>query len=263
MRATLPIVSIFLAGVLVSGAAFHQVSAQEEPVEQAPVAEIIAPVATLEEQYRQQLLDYQAAERLFTVAKGDYQQLGTLASLDKAVMATKAVYAARHQVLITYLELVRRDLSNALGIEEDRKAQALDQQSTLLAALQTNHEQAQQADDRFELRPVASSFDTISLDFQSSVYMSQSLLAIGRLQNLHDQIKVLIEEIDGVTEQEKNEMLLSLTQAQESLDKAKQRLVETKSKANSSTYTQTVQSIQPAFAKLRQVLGYMEEVRQS
>ena len=110
MKKNLITITILLGSFLLGNLFIPLVLAQEipEPVKNEEVVareRLESEIAGLKEVYRGQLSEYRDADKEFVIAKDQYHQLGTLASINDATEAARKVFALRDQVLISYFEL--------------------------------------------------------------------------------------------------------------------------------------------------------------
>ena len=146
--------------------------------------------------YRNLIKEYQTAEDKFTFSKSQYQQLGTLASLEELVVSSRAAMVALDRVLISHLKLIRLYLIETLGIDLGVKQTTVGEIEQLMTDM-TNHQQAsslvltqvevdQQADSYLQLRSRATLL-------QAKV---EQQVMVGRLQAAYDKVKVVESEVE-------------------------------------------------------------------
>lgn len=229
-------------------------------------------IKQLTDSYRGQLAEYLTLQREFEVAKGQYQQLKTLAALEKAVIATKAVMLKRQQVLETYLRLLRVQLLDAEGIELSTKQAAIDELSNHLTALGVHKQTIETMNDRLSVAAVAKEFTTIGPGIEQSSYYTLSLLNLGALQQVADKAKTLTEDIqDQVTQGsepiQQAQQQRAVAEINRTMDKAQTQLTKLRGQISAnrvsgsrSNYTQLLRDMQPIYADLSQVLAFQDEL---
>ncbi|MFH2118526.1 MAG: hypothetical protein ABII10_02225 [Candidatus Paceibacterota bacterium] len=149
--------------------------------------------------YRGQLSEYRLAEKEFTIARDQYHQLQTLASINEVNDAASKVMKLRNQVLITYLDLLRVNLIAAEGIELSLKELVLNRLEVQKNWLQTHQQAIANASDREQLNQLSDAFIAQALNLTDVSQQTVSLLSLGKLQNVFDRLTgigqdLLIEE---------------------------------------------------------------------
>jgi hypothetical protein len=127
------------------------VQAQSEAAPAASIAPYSQQLEELARTYRGQVQEYQTKERAYIIAKTDFIQLETLASLESAIQASRELTIIRNQVLETYLQQLRVTLVATPGIEVPVKERATDRLEILLEVLDLHRQAAAQAETRAEL----------------------------------------------------------------------------------------------------------------
>jgi len=161
-------------------------------------------IAQLRVLYRDEVEAYRNAEKAFTIAKTNFNQVQTLAALEEAVNATQKVMFERSRVMITYLELIDAVLIETKGIELDLKNQTHIELTGLINTLKIHQENIVVSKDRQAMVLLANEFEPISVDYQSEVYKTLSLVRIGKIQEVHDKAEII--KADIVKEHESQEV---------------------------------------------------------
>lgn len=224
--------------------------------------------------YRNQVEVYRAAEKEFTIAKTNFEQVQTLASLEEAVAKTKKVMKIRSEVLVTYLELVEAVLTETNGVELDLKQQSTTELLALVQALKIHQEEIQVSEDRLAMATLANNFEPIAATFESEVYKALSLIRIGRIQEVHDKSEIIFADIKE-THQE-NEVAASAqakrnrayAEIERNFDLIVADLIEVNEKFlqdrrdgfTRSFYTRTLSDLGPVYAEIARSLDNLEEL---
>ncbi|MFH1958797.1 MAG: hypothetical protein ABIJ22_00485 [Patescibacteria group bacterium] len=177
-----------------------QVLAQEEPAIQDSkmvfeTQSFSQDIRQLTLQYRGELEEYRKAEQEYNILKQQYQQLGTLVSLEKAVRATQEAMVVRARVLQTYVRLLRFYLLSQAGIELPQKQVAEQNLLDTLSKIEQHQQELIEPLDKLQMRQVVFDFQELSMVIEESVYRVFSLLAVGKLQTVHDKAIVLKEDM--------------------------------------------------------------------
>lgn len=217
----------------------------------------------LNTQLRGQILEYQRAEQGYKIAKQDYMQLQTLSSLQKAVDTSREVMRLRALVVETHLRRVKAELEVTSGIDESIKLESIAKLDELLIQIGEHQAIVSQIDDRFKVNAAADQFTTLveAAEVESSRSVAQ--IMIGRLQATLSEGNSLLTELADLKPQQKQEIELTLKQAQEAIDQANTYLQQQKDNDNKQVVNQIQKQLDPAYVKLEQVLSYFREVTQS
>jgi hypothetical protein len=153
-------------------------------------------ILQLKLQYRSELEEYRRLENLYIIAKDQYHNLGTLASLEDAVQKTQEAMDSRSKVLRTYLRLLRLKLLSQPGIElPDKK----DAEQSLLSALQKIEQHQQQLVeplDKPQISEISDNFEDLAVQVEEAAYQTLAVMAIGELQTIHDKAIVLKDDME-------------------------------------------------------------------
>lgn len=177
-----------------------QVLAQEEPAIQDSkmvfeTQSFSQDIRQLTLQYRGELEEYRKAEQEYNILKQQYQQLGTLVSLEKAVRATQEAMVVRARVLQTYVRLLRFYLLSQAGIELPQKQVAEQNLLDTLSKIEQHQQELIEPLDKLQMRQAVFDFQELSMVIEESIYRVFSLLAVGKLQTVHDKAIVLKEDM--------------------------------------------------------------------
>lgn len=248
-------------GVLFISSSILPVSAQEVTPEPASSSSVIFEQETLRPEidaltisYRGIIEDYRNKERLYTIAKKDYEQLQTLRSLEEAVNATREVIVARTDVLLTYFELLKLELREAEGVVLQTKLDAIKDVEAEIMYLREYKATAEQADTREKVLNLTPEFELHQKILMERGYYSLSLISIGKLQAVHDK-SVIIKDDIAVSLQDDQVDTLKTAQRQRALDQTTQTLGE----VNAILYKQSTAlnktSAQGSYTTLRDELS--------
>lgn len=244
---------LLVLGLLFFSVSFGLVKAQETP----------------EEIYRDQLVEYLQAERDFVIAKGQYNQFGTLASIEKAALEVKEVMTSRAQVLETYFLLLKIDLKEAQGIELAYKDKTIERIEAAEGWLKAHKDEISKTSDRLELNDISDEFTQQSETLQLIGEHATTLLTVGKLQNTFDKINAIQAEAFSEAEstgnkdfsREKRELERVLTETETQLkiiwEEMRAGIDDFRSLGISSNL---IKDLTPTYANLRKVLGFVFEV---
>lgn len=173
---------------------FGTTHAQEDVYEKESFSK---DIRQLKIQYRGELEEYRNLENLYLIAKKQYRELGTLASLEDAVQKTQEAMILRDRVLRTYLRLLRLRLLSQPGINLSAKKET---EQSLLSAL-NNIEQHQslfdESLDKPQINEISEEFETLIDQIEEAAYQALVVMAIGELQTIHDQAIVLEADMEA------------------------------------------------------------------
>lgn len=170
------------------------VSAADSPISQKE--SIADEIAEVRRTYKGQLAEYRQANDQYTIAKGQFEQLNTLASLEVAVQDFRKVLSLRDQVLLTYLKLIELELLEADGINLEEKDIALAETKDLQREFLAHKDLADNAIDRVAVNQVADDFELLNPRIISLSNYASTLLRIGKLQTIYDQTVTLVDATD-------------------------------------------------------------------
>lgn len=175
---------------------YAQASPESSPELTVTPVNTTSTLNTLKETYRGQLAEYRTAERTYQIAAQQYRELNTLVSLEAVLQAMKKAMILRDQVLITYLTILQTQLGQATGINLDQKT-SLNDNLTNTNQLVSDHLQSTQgAETKEQIVAAASEFEVVGKQTETTSYLAQTILAIGRLQTVYDKATVLTDDLD-------------------------------------------------------------------
>lgn len=236
---------------------------------------VIAPqTVTIDETIREvartyggQLEEYRQVYRQYSVAKQEFENLGTLSSLDSAVQATQRVMLMRDRVLMTYLELLQFQLEATQGTELELKQQTdilLDQ---TIQRIDRHYESTENSIDRFQLAERAAEYEEIEELYEYTNAVTKQVTSIGELRGNYDQAQAVFEalpqQLPETTQIKENQRQRALNEIQISLDQtdsllteaelsAKERLLEGETRRRVDT--------DQIYVLLLQTANFLEEV---
>lgn len=139
--------------------------------------------------------DYKEKERVFRIAKAQWESLDTLASLEELITRTREVLVARDRVAVTYAELVLDSLEKSTGIEVTQKELSITEIKSQIEWHRDHWAESEKADTRELVNQRADEFTGNSELFVRDTERALALLAIGRLQTVIDKANALYERI--------------------------------------------------------------------
>ncbi|MCB9802240.1 MAG: hypothetical protein H6774_04085 [Pseudomonadales bacterium] len=151
--------------------------------------------AVLRATYRGQIEEYRKAEKNFFLAKTDYQQLQTLTALESLLGSTKTAFRLRGDVLHTYFDIARYEVLLSEGVDEAKKAEALQQIEVRKSELSQHIAQVSSATTREEVAALSGSFASIAPGIRSTTYFTLGMLRVGKLQAVYDKSQILKESL--------------------------------------------------------------------
>ncbi len=189
---------ITLVGFLMS--AWGPVFAQQipEPVKNDEVVarqKLDSEIERIKESYRGELAQYRDAEKEFVIAKDQYHQLQTLASINKVTEAARKVFMLRDQVLITYLNLQRNNIYAAEGIELSLKELVISRIENEGRWLVDHKNRVEKMLDRSQFNSLADEFTTKEDDFKEVASQATMILSLGNLQDVFDRLVLVRKDI--------------------------------------------------------------------
>lgn len=199
-----------LMGFWVGGTLSEAVNAQETPIPAASPAasDGTVPVDTvflkpqqpekitkLLKLYQDQVEQYRKLENEYKVAKGQFFNLNTLQSLEKAVVTTRQTLVSRDEVLITYCELLHASLEETEGVEVSQKSSALKSLEDQINSLKDHKKKSEETTDREGMLARADEFDTVVAPLEVRTHTTRALISLGELQAVYDKATLLFGEI--------------------------------------------------------------------
>lgn len=231
-------------------------------------------LSNLQNTYFGQLELYRNQEEKYFVAVGQYHKLNTLASQEVAVAETRQLLALRADVLITYIDILDEQLSQARGIPLENKSPERIALTLLKEQVQTHKTAVMNAKDRFELDKVSTSFLVTFSSLQSHTYYILSLIKVGSMQIAYDKLLVTrnavqeyvnTQPLSTAVKAEKDRGFAEISRNIVSIDTTftpiKTQLYSSPGKRSLSDYTQLTGSLSPVYAQINQVIAFLEEIR--
>jgi cell fate (sporulation/competence/biofilm development) regulator YlbF (YheA/YmcA/DUF963 family) len=247
------------------------VGAQEATETPAPILQkesFDSELNQLNEIYRGQLTEYRTAEKEFAIARDQYLQLQTLASINEVIETAKKVLGLRNQVLITYLDLLRVNLIAAEGVEIAAKQLVLERIVAQKNWLQSHQSALAATTDREQLNQLSDNFIAQATELMSVSRQAISLLGLGKLQNVFDRLKTLSEDI---TAQESTQSGVNAQRAVRETERLNQSLAvllvnnwqelneDLQENNASSFYSNLSKALNPIYADLSKLISFLEE----
>lgn len=231
-------------------------------------------IRTLRVLYRDQVEVYRNSEKNYGIAKTNFEQVQTLASLEEAVNATRTVMADRLRVMVTYAELIDAVLVETNGIELDIKDQTHKDLVGMINLLKIQQDNVAVANDRGAMALLADDFEPVADSYESLVYKTLSLIRIGMIQEVQDKAEII--EIDIIAEHE-TEDVSSVAQAkrERAYDEVERNFKEINDDLASlnedfidenrngyrrNFYERVLQELGPVYAQISRSLDHLEEL---
>ncbi|PIR61040.1 MAG: hypothetical protein COU68_01585 [Candidatus Pacebacteria bacterium CG10_big_fil_rev_8_21_14_0_10_45_6] len=219
---------------------------------------------------------YRQTERDFTTLQAQYLQLGTLASLESAVVSSRAIMLVRTDVLITYHELLAATLVESIGVELELKQDTLGQLQQSIEDLKNIRVEIAASNDRFAIGAVNSTFEEeLVPQLYSVAYKTLSQLVVSDLQNVFDKTKQVYAELKTeltakeVTKLQLEERARAYTEVDAAIAAVEVQLaaitaeVKTEEKFDERFYQQLVDKLQKVYGGLSQIMTYIEELERT
>ena len=150
---------------------------------------------SLKSLYREQIQAYQNSYRKFSLAKTQFQNLATLASLEEAVLSTREVFSSRNIVLITYLDQLFLELTVNPSYDEEIRQEYLNKIKQLRAELVTFNQLVLNSQDRQALAERAVGFIPLGTELQAISVQTRKLLFLGKFRSSAGMAQQLTQEI--------------------------------------------------------------------
>ncbi len=235
-------------------------------------AEFNKQMSGLQVTYRNQLTTYRADEKTFQVAKDQYYQIQTLASLEEAVRSTRQAMISRLDVIQTYFLMAKLTLENTKGIETDVKSDTLKQLDTLTTDLKIHRAAVAASSDRTGLLAVATEFATLSPRISDLSQKISMLVTYGRLQTVDDKATTIKQELKNMIDQTETDPLKlaekkrGLDEIQRNLDQVNTLLVNIRTTLNPKLNSNSANSrsisddFSNIFGGLSRSISYLQEL---
>ena len=235
-------------------------------------------IAEVKRSLNGQLAEYRTAEQEFGILRGQFSQLNTLSSLEAAVQATRNVMEIRATVLRTYLTLLRLELLNTTGVKLEYREYSLDEIERLDTALIRHIDQTRLSLDRDAIRQTADDFVPLAEEIQEHISFTRQVLQLGRYQAVYDSTSSLIATIQKQSENPESDNAIIITPQDERalgqvlnrLDGVNETLVEADVVVTEAMLpdarnrsVQIEKNISTAYAELRQVYRFLDELLQN
>jgi hypothetical protein len=227
-------------------------------------------LAELQRSYRGQLEEYRTLHQQFVVAREEFNQLGTLSSLEAAVQATQKVFIMRDQVLLTYLEILELETRLASALDAQLEEESLFVLEETQKAVTRHLEDTQASTDRASIQERSLEFENIAELYSFSSVFAKQVLQLGTLQESYQQAGAIFEdlplELVGQTQLEKAARARALEQIEFQLSQAKTLLAEQRLEIIESLQDVRVSSSDTSnevYVVLQRIVGFLDEVHQS
>lgn len=224
--------------------------------------------------YIPQLESYRTKESRFIIAREQYRQVQTLASLEEVVKASKEVQLARIDVLMTYFNMLREAVGALKGAEVTKKMEQSNRLLTITTELGVLRQQIQDSNDRIALDNISAQYQNRHIAYISAAYSALSLIRIANIQSATDQLGLLTSQVFASIQESSpsatvfaekqrgyDELARTITQIKEILSNATTRTeplgVE---EFTANTYTQIVDILSSAFTKLQLAESFLKEL---
>lgn len=150
--------------------------------------------AQIKQQYRAAAEAYQLSHREYTLAKAQFQKLGTLAALEEAVLKTRQALLDRNRLLMIFFDLIHLELRASAGVDPDRKQDALRKIENFQSELRAQQQLIQNSQDRVALVARVQWFLETAEKLKSQGFYVRALILTGRLYVGYQQAMSLYEE---------------------------------------------------------------------
>lgn len=149
----------------------------------------------IKQQYRVAAEAYQQSYREYTLAKSQFEKLGTLAALEEAVLDTRQVMLDRNRLLMIFFDLMHLELRASAGLDPEKKQEALRRIEGFQAELLAQAQLIQNSQDRVALAARSQWFSEATKSLRSQGFYIRALILYGRLYMGYQQALTLYEEI--------------------------------------------------------------------
>lgn len=274
MKKNLITITIFLGSFLLGNLFIPLALAQEipEPVKNKEVVareRLESEIAGLKEVYRGQLSEYRDADKEFVIAKDQYHQLGTLASINDATEAARKVFTLRDQVLISYFELLRANIISSEGIELSLK-EIVVKRIEIEGRWMVDHKQRViKMLDRTQFNSLADEVTEKEDDFKEVSLQAMAILSMGELQDVYDRLVLVRKDIyeleaksstaDKTRASKETDRLI--TSVKVNLDKVWVELGGDITDGNVSSFSSnSLKTIDPIYSGLNKTVSFLQEL---
>jgi len=225
------------------------------------------------ELYQANFEKYKTSERDFYLAKAQYEQLYTLASLESAVVSTRQVMEDRANVLIVYEELLAASLVDTTGAELSMKQETLAKLQKQIGELKAHKEVIAAAHDRAAVYRAGIDFSLLVPELSATAYETLSQIVIADIQRVYDKTVTYYADL----KQAQSEMETSPLKAEErkraygetdalmasigeNLDLIRSSITAKNQRLDHSSYTEIVRSLSSSHAQLSQAMDFLNEL---
>jgi hypothetical protein len=226
-------------------------------------------IEQLQGTYRGQLSEYRDAEKEFVIAKDQYQNLQTLASINKVTESARKVFALRDQVLITYLELQRSNIIASEGIELSLKELVIKRIEEEGRWLVDHKQKVEKLQDRTQFNSLADEFTDKSEAFEEVSQQATMILSMGELQDVFDRLVLVRKDIFDIEAQSStSDRTRASKETDRMINEVKGVLESTwvelggyiqKNKV-SGFYSNSVKELDPIYSGLNKAVSFLKEL---
>lgn len=224
--------------------------------------------------YTLQIESYRQAEKEQIIAKEQYKSLETLKLLEQAVLASQKAMVERNRVLLTYFDLLYLHLQYTPGINLQYKEPLLEDLKAQTEELRAFQAKVEATDDRDGIAARAEEFSEIVPRIESNAYRTLTLLAIGKLQTVHDKGILILNDVKAA-EAESDRSTIQKAQIQRAFDQTQKNLEDINTQLREQNdyyarqedkpvkrtfYTQTLDRLKPVYVELSQLLAHLKEL---
>ncbi|PIY80000.1 MAG: hypothetical protein COY80_05220 [Candidatus Pacebacteria bacterium CG_4_10_14_0_8_um_filter_42_14] len=223
--------------------------------------------------YQANFEKYKTSERDFYLAKAQYQQINTLASLESAVVSTRQVMVDRADVLIVYEELLAASLVDSTGAELSMKQDTLAELQSQIGELKAHKEVILAAQDRAAVYRAGIDFSLLVPELSATAYETLSQIVIADVQRVYDKTvtyyadlkKAQAEiEISPLKAEERKraygETDALMASIGDNLDLIRGSVTAKNQRVDHSSYTEIARSLSSAHAQLSQAMDFLNEL---
>lgn len=145
--------------------------------------------------YKEQILQYQTAYRQFSLTKADFKKLDTLASLEKAIIATREAYRSRNELLLTYIDQLLLELYHTPSFEQATTSEYVNRFLQLKIEVGRYNQLVINSQDRQALRERADGFIPIAKEIQELSHKARIQLLLGKLRSSSGLAQQITQEV--------------------------------------------------------------------
>lgn len=239
----------------------------------SPAPSLKEQMAALRQTYRGQLATYRTDEKQYQIAKEQYLQLQTLASLEEALKATRKAMISRSDLLETYFTMLKVTLIETKGIDLATKTSQIEKIDNTIGELKQHRLQVEKALDRTQILAVQASFSKLLPQIEESTYKTLMLITYGNAQSMYDKTLAVTRELaDEMDKTEKNPLVLAekrrgfeeigrtLSQVDQQLKDINTRINEDRDHYTENDFNAVVDSLEEVFSGLSRSVSYLGEV---